>query len=196
MTREKIEALAISLLLKQRLYGSTALYFLDLRHIVTDGKALIGSISEYEKSTGTTLPFRPEGFTLASGDTSLIFYDDKITSKERRNWTIAHELGHIYLSHSSDGKKEQNEANRFAAALLMPAEIIAFLDCSLGREISPTEMTKYFSASLTACKKRRLEINSREIISTENGNELINRLFSPKVSNIDEHISNFKDSVL
>lgn len=173
-----------------------ALYFLDLRHIVTNGRALISSISDYEKSTGKTLPFRPEGFTVSKGETSLIFYDDKISSKERRNWTIAHELGHIYLSHSSDGKREQKEANQFAASLLMPEEVVAFLDCSLGREITPLEMTKYFSASLTACKKRRIELNSREIISTEKGNELIKRLFSPEISKMDEHTYNFEKSVL
>ncbi len=195
MTGSKIEAEALSLLLKQKLAGRFALYFLDFRHIVTGGRALISSISEYESSVGEKLPFRPEGFTVQKGNISLILYDDHISNRLRQNWTIAHELGHIFLSHTSDGKKQQNEANRFAAALLIPEAVVRFLDCSLGRDILPEEMTRYFPASFTACSKRRAELRGTDYFPTDAGAELVKRLFSPGSAAPSEALSDFENAV-
>ena len=112
-----------------------------------------------------------------SGSLSLIFYDDRIQSRERINWTLAHELGHVCLRHTSDGKREESEANRFAAAFLMPEDVLRFLDCSLGRELTPTEMTHYFPVSLTAPKRRRYSLPSDGTAPTPEGIELVRRLF-------------------
>ena len=123
MTNRKIAAEALSLLLRQSLAGRYSLSLFDVRKTVTGGRAIINSISEYEKTTGERLSSRPEGFTVKSGSLSLIFYDDRIQSRERINWTLAHELGHVCLRHTSDGKREESEANRFAAAFLMPEDV-------------------------------------------------------------------------
>ena len=130
-----------------------------------------------KKTTGERLSSRPEGFTVKSGSLSLIFYDDRIQSRERINWTLAHELGHVCLRHTSDGKREESEANRFAAAFLMPEDVLRFLDCSLGRELTPTEMTHYFPVSLTAAKRRRYSLPSDATAPTPEGIELVRRLF-------------------
>lgn len=177
MTNEKIAAEAMSLLLKQRLFGRYSLSLFDLRRTVTDGKALISSISEYERTTGEQFSIRPEGFTVKHGNLSLIFYDDRITSRTRVNWTLAHELGHIYLRHTSDGKREESEADRFAAAFLMPEEVLRFLDCSFGRELTPAEMTRYFPVSMTAARRRRFSLSHCGFPPTEQGAELVKRLF-------------------
>lgn len=178
MTGKKIAAEAMSLLLRQKLYGRYSLSMFDLRRTVTGGRAIIGSISEYEKSSGETLKFRPEGFTVRSGDLSLIFYDDRITSRTRVNWTIAHELGHIYLRHCADGKREESEADRFAAAFLMPEDVLRFLDCSLGRKLTPEEMTRYFPVSVTAARRRRAGLSEYGDPPTPAGVELVRRMFS------------------
>ncbi len=178
MTRSDIEREAVKLLLMQNSAGRYSLSFLDMRSIVTGGRALVGSISDYEKRTGERLSPRPEGLTVISGGISLVLYDERQRNLKRLNWTIAHELGHIFLSHEKDGKSEQSEADRFAAELLMPEAVIRFLDCSLGKELSPSEMTKYFPSSFSACKRRRMELSCRKYSFSEEGNELINRLFS------------------
>ena len=95
MTNRKIAAEALSLLLRQSLAGRYSLSLFDVRKTVTGGRAIINSISEYEKTTGERLSSRPEGFTVKSGSLSLIFYDDRIQSRERINWTLAHDLGHV-----------------------------------------------------------------------------------------------------
>lgn len=177
MTNKKISAAALSLLLKQELAGRYSLSLFDLRKTVTGGRAIISSISEYEKTIGEKLSNRPEGFTVKNGSLSLIFYDDLIASRTRINWTIAHELGHIFLCHTSDGKREESEANRFAAAFLMPEDVLRFLDCSLGRELTPREMTDYFPVSLTAAKRRRAALPGEGIPPTAEGAELVRRLF-------------------
>ena len=177
MTNRKIAAEALSLLLRQSLAGRYSLSLFDVRKTVTGGRAIINSISEYEKTTGERLSSRPEGFTVKSGSLSLIFYDDRIQSRERINWTLAHELGHVCLRHTSDGKREESEANRFAAAFLMPEDVLRFLDCSLGRELTPTEMTHYFPVSLTAAKRRRYSLPSDGTAPTPEGIELVRRLF-------------------
>ena len=94
--KKLIEEKALSLLLSQRISGEFALSFLDLRRITTGGAAVIDTFSSYEKKTTSSLPTEAEGITVKLSGMSLILYDDRITNAGRRNWTIAHELGHAY----------------------------------------------------------------------------------------------------
>ncbi len=172
------EALALKLLLRQPLKGAYALCFLDYRHILTDGRAVIDTITAYEMRNGKPLPFRPDGLTLRQGGRALILYNDRIPHHRRVNFTIAHELGHVYLRHTDESDKSQREADRFAAALLMPECVIRFLDCQGDRPILPEEMTTYFGASLAACRRRRTELDGKpDYTPTSDGAELVRRLF-------------------
>jgi hypothetical protein len=177
-----IENEAIRLLLKQDLMGEFSLYFLDLKKIKTGGVATIDSISSYEERVGTTFPFRTDGMTLKKGDLNMIFYDERVKSKERINWTIAHELGHILLGHGDSSDTNEHQADQFAASLLIPEAVVRFLDCQNGSPISPEEMTKYFPASLAACTRRRQELSpDKNYIPTKEGTELVGRLFNPTI---------------
>ncbi len=172
------ETAALRLLLAQPLKGAYALCFLDYRHLLTDGRAVIDSMSAYEKRLGAPMPFRTDGITLRRGDLALILYDDTVENRHRIFWTIAHELGHVYLRHTADGRREQREADRFAASLLMPEAVVRFLDCQRDRPLSPEEMTTYFAASPTACRRRRRELSPYALYEpTPEGIELVNRLF-------------------
>ena len=172
------EAAALKLLLRQPLKGPYALCFFDYRHILTDGKAILDTMTAYEARCGESLPFRPDGLTLRLGEQALILYNDLIDNRGRVNFTIAHELGHVYLNHEEETPRSQREADRFAAALLMPEAVIRFLDCQGGRPLTPAEMTTYFGASLAACRRRRTELDSRKPAPlTPDGVELVRRLF-------------------
>lgn len=59
------------------------------------------------------------GFTFKYGDRSIICYNDKKHETTNR-FTLAHELGHILLNHSSSSDFEEKEANCFARNLLCP----------------------------------------------------------------------------
>ncbi len=178
--KKLIEEKALSLLLSQRINGEYSLSFLDLRRITTCGAAVIDTFSSYEKKTGASLPTSAEGITIKLSGMNLILYDDRITNAGRRNWTIAHELGHVLLGHASLTKETEREADAFAAELLMPEAVVRYLDQREGEPITPETMTNYFSASITACKRRRLNLAANEKYRpSEKGIELIKRLFLP-----------------
>lgn len=180
--KKLIEEKALSLLLSQRISGEYALSFLDLRKITACGAAIIDTFSSYEKKTGASLPTSAEGITLKLSGINLILYDDRITNEGRRNWTIAHELGHVLLGHTELNKATEREADAFAAELLMPEIVIRYIDKRDGEPISPEAMTNYFCASLTACKRRRINLPSDfRYRPSEKGIELIKRLFEPEI---------------
>lgn len=115
--------------------------------------------------------------TSISGSLSgFITYDDpktklhpeifieKTMSPERKKFTLAHELGHHFLhegiklrldnldySLNDKDTAEESEANYFAAALLMPKELVIKL---LERRKSIEEIAKYFQVSLSAARNR------------------------------------------
>ena len=82
-------------------------------------------------------------------------------SPARRNFTIAHELGHAFLHgmgvHERAGERltayqeEEAQANRFAAALLMPAKQVREA-MALGKSLE--EMAGLFQVSQTAMRIR------------------------------------------
>lgn len=50
----------------------------------------------------------------------------------RRNFTLAHEWGHIVLAHTEGGAAEEAEANAFASQLLMPQPVVRRLKAEGG----------------------------------------------------------------
>jgi Zn-dependent peptidase ImmA (M78 family) len=90
-----------------------------------------------------------------------------LTGELRNNFTIAHELGHLYL-HSRDidkieiifnrfgsGRLEW-EANWFAAAFLMPAEL--FKDKYQEYNSDTSDLSLYFNVSESAIKVRKKDL--------------------------------------
>ena len=59
------------------------------------------------------------GFTLRRGDRAVILYNEAKELPTIR-FTIAHELGHLFLLHRRDDRTDQLEANCFARHLLCP----------------------------------------------------------------------------
>ena len=84
-----------------------------------------------------------DGYSIYNGNNFTIAYNNKIHSKGRINFTLAHEIGHIVLNHHKDfdvteilednfSKAEykilENEANCFARNILAPAPLVNKLD--------------------------------------------------------------------
>ena len=84
------------------------------------------------------------------------------TSVLRDNYTIAHELGHIFLEHqlneqceihrSSEKNQTEREANIFAAVLLLPQEQFSAI-CKKYNN-NPNRVAAFFSVSPSAAKVR------------------------------------------
>ena len=64
------------------------------------------------------------GFVEFRNENYFIYYDDNVEIETQR-FTVAHEIGHIVLNHFKifSGSREQ-EANMFAARLLMPISVL------------------------------------------------------------------------
>lgn len=91
---------------------------------------------------------RYDGYLIRYNDTFGIVVNKSISYEPRKNFTIAHEIGHAQIPHHqgneyqclkedigfSSTKKQEQEANEFAAELLMPGDFI--LDKAEREEIS------------------------------------------------------------
>jgi hypothetical protein len=109
------------------------------------------------------------------GPTARIRISDAIANEGRRRFSIAHELGHLWLGHrprsfaelcsavAIEGRPariEEAEASAFAAELLIPSAIIGTLatsappDMAIAREIART-----CGVSLTAAARRLIELS-------------------------------------
>lgn len=53
----------------------------------------------------------------------LIFLNSRVRSKDRLRYSLLHEIGHLCM-HSIPNPEQENQANQFAAAFLMPADDI------------------------------------------------------------------------
>lgn len=85
------------------------------------------------------------------GDTYLVLYDDD-ACLNRQRWSVAHELGHIYMRHDCDSSDNEIEAHQFAAEVLMPEPVIRDLvkRCTL----TPWQLSLIFGVSREAMNKR------------------------------------------
>jgi len=149
------------------------------------------SLEDMIFSLGGIVKFRPltgsEGRILIDGNNAIITINSNIDYEPRKNWVIAHEIGHFCLHKNivplfSDTDKtlsdwfkkgpQEQQANDFASELLMPSPLFKQkvsgkkLEISLIRDIA-----HYFNVSLTATflKYRFLGDFPVMIIFIENG---------------------------
>lgn len=89
---------------------------------------------------------RELGLSVLSGDSWYVVYDDRLPITLCRH-TIAHELGHIFLSHAASSgyhaltlggavPRTEREADQFASRLLMPSCVIWGLGLHTAEEIA------------------------------------------------------------
>lgn len=176
METEIIRAAAVEFLLLQKIGSFFALGLLDLRR--AKGGFLIDTTREFQKRTGFEIDPRAEGLTAVYGKTRVILYDDSVKSRERRNFTIAHEIGHLLLGHVEEGENEKREANRFASEVLIPRAAVYGWEKREGRRMDAEEMRRHFSASREVCRRRREELDLDTLPFRENEKTLLWVLFS------------------
>ena len=100
-----------------------------------------------------------DGCTVLYGGQYLILFPSQPLSP-RLNYTLAHEVGHVYLDHKTDRAKEEIEANFFAAELLMPEMVIRALAQQKGR-IDAYDLCFLFGVSYEAAQKRIGTLNRK-----------------------------------
>lgn len=90
---------------------------------------------------------------IVDENTYLVLYNKEISYWEHLNWTLAHEIGHIYLDHKEDGAIEEIEAHYFAAQLFMPEYSIFMMTKEHG-QIDKSDLMEIFGVSPEAAQRR------------------------------------------
>ena len=121
---------ATALLLRQRLHNLA----IDVMKLRYDKEIHFRSMQNFCATTRTTMEElnrssdTRDGLTLrrkrGDGQLYLVLYNEAAGSLRRRNFTLAHEIGHIYLEHADDGDEQERQANSFAAQLLLPGILV------------------------------------------------------------------------
>lgn len=134
---------------------------------------------------------------------SVIFYNES-TSRQRQRFSIAHELGHIFL-HINNGATVYNrepspnddpietEANIFASRLLAPLCVLQFLNLNSPKEISEYCDISYSAALLRFSRLCEIRKRNSERNKTKNhGTFLLSRLERKVIENFKEYIEKNK----
>lgn len=106
------------------------------------------------------------GLSILDGKQWFIIYDDMM-SVERKRFTVAHELGHIFLGHALkegfharqfEGRhpEDEQEANMYAIRLLAPACVLWGLNLHTAEEIAEVCVISHTSASWRAKRMEEL----------------------------------------
>ncbi|BAD59854.1 helix-turn-helix domain-containing protein [Nocardia farcinica] len=103
------------------------------------------------------LPGLSTDYSLTIGTRAIVILTTT-SSWSRSNWSMAHELAHLALGHHNGHKPpdEQNEApaNRFAAQLLLPEDVVRELDWANMTEAGTARFLWRTGVSTTALKVR------------------------------------------
>lgn len=175
---EKCTEVATELLLNQNLADRV----LNVRHMnFGDKNVMFETIQNYSRIINTSLTayielktglLRDGCLLILDNDTYLVLYNDKIKDFHHLNWTLAHEVGHIYMGHIKDGPIEEIEAHFFAAQLFMPEYSIWKIKQTYG-SVSKTDITEIFCVSQQAAEKRIETLNNRTQISAGRNHQII-----------------------
>lgn len=155
--------------------------------------ACSSGITVFKNSDVNELHYGEMGASILDGDKWYIVYDDTV-SRGIIRFTIAHELGHIFLEHplklgyharTIDTQKTEAErqADMFAIRLLVPACVVWGL-----RIHSPKEIQRVFDISDSAARARA----SRMAVLYKRNKFLSSKLEQQVYQNFKEYISEYR----
>ena len=90
------------------------------------GISVVPYSSLNSKRRKSAMAFSTDGYSIETGSTWTIFYNDSCANYGRINHTIMHEIGHFAMGHTDDGDEEEKEAEAkfFAKYALAPPPLI------------------------------------------------------------------------
>lgn len=192
---DRCEAEATRLLFKQ---DNLETLNIDVRELKFDKKIYFDSIQNYCSTVGVNAndyyidDFLKDGCIIKRGNVNLVLYNFDIKNSGRLNWTLAHEVGHIYLGHTKDGEKEEKEAHWFAAQLLMPELILRYIKNKIG-SINIIDLLMCFNVTAEAAARRLNSISRKYFHEIEPQEEAILNRFIPYLDNFCEKQKEFKE---
>lgn len=147
---------------------------LNIKNLTYDKNIIFDSIQNYSLITRTPLFYflsedkqaLLDGCTIYDRrhDQYIVLYNDDVRYFEHLNWTLGHEIGHIYLGHTEDGDIEEVEAHYFASQLFMPDFSLKMIMKEYGK-INTWDVAEIFGVSESAAKKRIETMNKRTCVT-------------------------------
>ena len=177
----KAELAAANLLFDQPSISFFRLAHLDARRLCLPIEVIFDSFASYCEATGVMRceidrAGELEGLTVRHRGKYYILYNEKAIAR-RRNWTVAHELGHILLGHDGESARDEREADAFAAALLMPLPVLHYLESLRDEPLDTDAICANFNVSRRAAERRLSELAAPRRTLTEIETALMLRLF-------------------
>ncbi|MCI1999592.1 MAG: ImmA/IrrE family metallo-endopeptidase [Clostridia bacterium] len=129
-----------------------------------------------------------DGFIAKVDNQKEIFINDKINNRNRRRFTLAHELGHGLLEHNigkihyrnseidNQSNIQEFEANIFARDILMPTTVLAALNVHTVEEIMNLCDISRLSAEIRL--KRLVELYKRNMFNIHPLEKQVRKQFS------------------
>ena len=158
----RARAAAVALRLKQRPCGLR----LDVVRLRYDRRILFDSMQHYCSVTSDAILAKLSAGSdcLRDGCTIIrwrdgvphyvVLYNTASPAAGRRSFTLAHEVGHIYLDHAEDTDCQEQEANCFAAQLLAPDILVRALARRTRGALTAGEVCDVFGLSRQAAGNR------------------------------------------
>ena len=170
---------ATALLVQQNLCS----LYIDVRDFCLPANIIIDSVQNFCKCTGQSISdFSAKNLdgacTIKRSGKSIILYDDDISYVPRKHWGIVHELGHVYLGHTSDDRNSEIEAHFFAAQVVTP-EIVLLSMAKRQGHLWGHELPGYFNISWEAAEKRISCLKRRRNYNYGKNDRLLEAYFSP-----------------
>ena len=147
----------------------------SVERLTFERSVLIDSLEHYCVVTGSTMEQLCAGNLAALKDgctlvrqrmgrrVYVILYNARAASVRRQSFTLAHEVGHIYLGHHDDSAESERQADTFAAELLMPQVLGAKLLAGLPGGTNPVAaLAGVFAVSRSMARQSLPELTLRE----------------------------------
>lgn len=171
----KAECLAREL----RLLQPNNLLSFDIRKMYFDRNIRFDTFRDYAITTNIPVSAisneYADGYTIRlPQNNNLILYSDNAKSEKRLKWTLAHEIGHIYMGHTCDSNLAEVEANWFAAELLMPIPIL-FEMVKVMKTVTADALVDLFGVSHQAAIKKISSIKRMKRVSYYLWDDLIEK---------------------
>ncbi len=105
---------------------------IDVRDMVLPKNIFILSFDEYSRITGYPVKELThngtyiDGYTIIADNMKIVLYSSKydFSCPQRLRFSLAHEIGHIFLGHTKDDDKSEEEANYFASQVVAHDAIV------------------------------------------------------------------------
>lgn len=146
---------------------------LDVENLVYDKPICFDSLQNYALLTKTPMDKlvakkspTSDGVCVYDPETDLyvVLYNALDKNAAHRNWTIAHEVGHVYLDHKTDGDIEEVEAHFFVGQLFMPEYTLLKMNQEYGM-FTPEDLSEIFGVSIQSAEKRIITFNKKSLFN-------------------------------